>query len=91
MVQTCWRPPRAVFVIPPGRSDHDGYKTQGKAYEGPPLTSYQCAASQVQQYWRQAGHAQAAHLPAGPAGPGAAGRSGKPGGLAQLAVKCVSA
>ena len=31
----CWKPARATFIIPPGRSDHEAGKTPGKAYAGP--------------------------------------------------------
>ena len=31
----CWRPARATFVIPPGRSDHEPCRPAGKAYGGP--------------------------------------------------------
>ena len=31
----CWKPARATFVIPPGRSDHEGIRAAGKAYAGP--------------------------------------------------------
>ena len=31
----CWKPARATFVIPPGRSDHEPCRPTGKAYGGP--------------------------------------------------------
>lgn len=31
----CWKPARATFVIPPGRSDHESCRPTGKAYGGP--------------------------------------------------------
>lgn len=32
---SCWRPARATFAIPPGRSDHECNRLVGKAYGGP--------------------------------------------------------
>lgn len=32
---SCWKPARATFAIPPGRSDHECSRAVGKAYAGP--------------------------------------------------------
>ncbi|KAL3133825.1 hypothetical protein ABBQ32_008298 [Trebouxia sp. C0010 RCD-2024] len=66
----CWKPARATFVIPPGRSDHEPCRPAGKAYGGPALTTYQRSTAAVHGYWQTAGldslHVQGAQLTAGP-------------------------
>ncbi|KAL0028269.1 hypothetical protein WJX79_006368 [Trebouxia sp. C0005] len=66
----CWKPARATFVIPPGRSDHESCRPAGKAYGGPALTTYQRSTSAVQGYWQTASanslHVQGAQFSAAP-------------------------
>lgn len=43
----CWKPARATFVIPPGRSDHEPCRPTGKAYGGPVSSFKATGASDV--------------------------------------------
>lgn len=46
---TCWKPARATFAIPPGRSDHECNRAVGKAYGGP-VSSEQLVGFQA--FWQ---------------------------------------